>query len=95
MRQIGFRIKNKFWKAIFTGIEDLEGGFYYKYPQYLGEMVIWGTPNIRNGRTQLNAGGITSIAYGRNRDETGITTINHLINQVGKSYTRTHKNQTQ
>ena len=85
MRQIGLRIKNKFWKAVFTGIEDLEAGFYYKYPQYLGEMVIWGTQNIKNGRTQLNAGGITSIAYGRNRDETGITTINHLINQVGKS----------
>ena len=55
MRQIGLRIKNKFWKAVFTGIEDLETGFYYKYPQYLGEMVIWGTQNVKNGRTQLNA----------------------------------------
>ena len=54
-------------------------------PQYLGEMVIWGTQNIRTGGRQLRAGGINSIAYGRNRDETGITTINHLIIPVGKS----------
>ena len=48
-------------------------------------MVIWGTQNIRTGGRQLRAGGINSIAYGRNRDETGITTINHLIIPVGKS----------
>ena len=41
---------------------------------------------------QLNAGGIHTIAYGENRDETGITTINHLINPVGKSiYTDTRE----
>jgi hypothetical protein len=55
-------------------------------------MVIWGTQNIRTGGMQLNAGGIHSIAYGRNRDETGITTINQLINPVGKSiYTDTRE----
>ena len=55
-------------------------------------MVIWGTQNIRTGGRQLKAGGINSIAYGRNRDETGITTINHLIISVGKSiYTDTRE----
>ena len=92
MRTIGLKKKNKFWKAVFTGIKELEDGFYYTHPQYLGEMVIWGTQNIRTGGMQLNAGGIHSIANGRNRDETGITTINHLINPVGKSiYTDTQE----
>ena len=55
-------------------------------------MVIWGTQNIRTGGSQLNAEGINSIAYGRNRDETGITTINHLIIPVEKSiYTDTRE----
>ena len=92
MRTLGLRLKNKFWKAVFTGIEELEEGFYYTNPQYLGEMVIWGTQNIRTGGRQLNAGGINSIAYGRSRDETGITTINHLIIPVEKSiYTDTRE----
>ena len=63
------KINKKFWKAVFTGIEELKDGFYYTNPQYLGEMVIWGTQNIRTGGRQLNAGGINSIAYGKNRDE--------------------------
>ena len=49
MRTAGLRLKNKFWKAIFTGLEELEEGFYYTNPQYVGEMVIWGTQNIRTG----------------------------------------------
>ena len=48
-------------------------------------MVIWGTQNIRTGGRQLRAGEINSIAYGRNRDETGITTIHHIIILVGES----------
>ena len=84
MRKIGLRLKNKFWKTVFTGIENLEEGFYYANPQYLGEMVIWGTQKIRTDGRQLKAGGINSIAYGRTRDETGITTINHLITHVEK-----------
>ena len=84
MRTLGLRLKNKFWKAVFSGIEDLEEGFYYANPQYLGEMVIWGTQNIRTDGRQLKAGGINSIAYGRTRDETEITTINHLITHVEK-----------
>ena len=79
MRTIGLKLKNKFWKTIFTGIEDLEEGFYYRNPHYLGEIVIWSTQNIRIDGRQLRAGGINSIAYGNTRDETGITTINHLI----------------
>ena len=79
MRTVGLRLKNKFWKTVFTGIEDLEEGFYYANPQYLGETVIWSTQNIRKDGRQLRAGGINSIAYGATRDETGITTINHLI----------------
>ena len=66
------------------GIEDLEEGFYYANPQYLGETVIWSTQNIRKDGRQLRAGGINSIAYGATRDETGITTINHLINPAEK-----------
>ena len=84
MRTLGLRLKNKFWKAVFTGIEDLEEGFYYVNPQYLGETVIWSTQDIRTDGRQLRAGGINSIAYGITRDETGITTINHLITPVEK-----------
>ena len=84
MRTLGLRLKNKFWKAVFTGIEDLEEGFYYANPQYLGETVIWGTQDIRTDGRQLRAGGTNSIAYGTTRDETGITTINHLITPVEK-----------
>ena len=73
-----------FWKAVFTGIKDLEKGFYYANPQYLGETVIWSTQDIRTDGRQLRAGGINIIAYGRTRDETGITTINHLITHVEK-----------
>ena len=47
-------------------------------------MVILGTQKIRTDGRQLKAGGINSIAYGRNRDETGITTINHLLIPVEK-----------
>ena len=69
--------------------EDLQGIELKLNPhemvQSLGEMVIWGTQNIRTEGRQLRAGGINSIAYGRNRDETGITTINHLISPAGKS----------
>ena len=79
MRTVGLKLKNKFWKAVFTGIEDLEEGFYYANPQYLGETVLWSTQNIRIDGRQLRAGGINSIAYGTTRNETGITTINHLI----------------
>ena len=79
MRTRGMKLKNKFWKAIFTGIEDLEEGFYYANPQYLGETVLWSTQNIRTDGRQLRAGGLNSIAYGTTRYETGITTINHLI----------------
>ena len=60
MRTLGLRLKNKFWKAIFRGIEELEDGFYYANPQYLGETVIWGTQNIRTDGRQLKAGGISS-----------------------------------
>ena len=69
-------------------MEDLEEGFYYTNPQYVGEMVIWGTQNIRTRGIQLRAGGANCIAYGRNRDETGITTINHLITPVAKPIDR-------
>ena len=35
------RIKNKQF-ALILDEKKSEEGFYYKYPQYLGEMVIWG-----------------------------------------------------
>ena len=47
MRKFRLQLKNKFWKAIFTGVEKLEEGFYHTYPQYMGEMVIWDTQKIR------------------------------------------------
>ena len=71
--------KNKFWKTIFTGVENMETGFYYTYPQYLGEMVIWNTQGVRTRGVQLQAKGANSIGYGENRDELGITTINQII----------------
>ena len=84
MRTYGLRLKNKFWKTIFTGIEKLEEGFYYTYPQYLGEMVIWNTQRIRTRGIQLQARGVNSIGYGESRDELGITTINQIIIPVPK-----------
>ena len=84
MRTYGLRLKNKFWKTIFTGIEKLEEGFYYTYPQYLGEMVIWNTQRIRTRGIQLQARGVNSIGYGESRDELGITTINQIIVPVPK-----------
>ena len=79
IRTMGLKLKNKFWRTVFTELEDLEEGFYYTNPKYLGETVIWGTQSIKIDGRQLKAGGINSIAYGKTRDETGITTINHLI----------------
>ena len=70
MRTVGLKLKNKFWKTVFTGIEDLEEGFYYANPKYLGETVIWSTQNIKIDGRRLRAGGINSIAYGATRDET-------------------------
>ena len=84
MRTYGLRLKNKFWKTIFTGIEKLEEGFYYTYPQYLGEMVIWNTQGVRTRGRQLQARGVNSIGYGESRDELGITTINQIIIPVPK-----------
>ena len=84
MRTYGLRLKNKFWKTIFTGIEKLEEGFYYTYPQYLGEMVIWNTQRVRTRGRQLQARGVNSIGYGESRDELGITTINQIIIPVPK-----------
>ena len=43
MRKYGMQLKNKFWKSIFTGIEQLEEGFYHKNNIYMGEMVIYDT----------------------------------------------------
>ena len=45
MRKFGLQLKNKFWKANFTGVEKLEEGFYHIFPKYMGEMVIWDTPH--------------------------------------------------
>jgi hypothetical protein len=63
MRKIGLKIKNKFWKAVFTGIEKLEEGFYHINQKYLGEMVIWDTQGIRTRGIQLTAKGANSIGY--------------------------------
>ena len=62
----------------------METGFYYTYPQYLGEMVIWNTQGVRTRGIQLTARGANSIGYGESRDELGITTINQLIIPVPK-----------
>ena len=40
MRTNGLKLKNKFWKTIFSNVENMEAGFYYTYPQHLGEMLI-------------------------------------------------------
>ena len=85
MRKFGLQLKNKFWKAIFTGVEKLEEGFYHTYPQYMGEMVIWDTQKIRTRGIQLTARGANSIGYGETRDTLGITTINHLIIPVANN----------
>ena len=82
MRKYGMQLKNKFWKSIFTGIEQLEEGFYHKNNIYMGEMVIWDTQQIRTREIQLTARGANSIGYGRSRDTLRITTINHLIKPV-------------
>ena len=87
MRKYGLWIKNKFWKSIFTGIENLEGGFYHINSKYIGEMVIWNTRRIRLRGIQLTARWANSIGYGKTRDSLGITTINHLIKPVPKSIT--------
>ena len=42
MRKYGMQLKKQFWNLIFTGIEELEEGFYYENSECLGEMVIWG-----------------------------------------------------
>ena len=84
IRTYGLRLKNKCWKTIFTGVEKLEEGFYYTYPQYMGEMVIWNTQNVRSRGIQLRARGANSIGYGESRDELGITTINQLIIPIPK-----------
>ena len=57
----------------------MEEGFYYTYPQYLGEMIIWNTQGIRTRGLQLQAKSVNSIVYGENRDDLGITTINQII----------------
>ena len=84
IRTYGLRLKNKFWKTILTGVEELEEGFYYTYLQYMGEMVIWNTQKVRSRGIQLTARGANSIGYGESRDELGITTINQLIIPVPK-----------
>ena len=57
----------------------MEEGFYYTYPQYLGDMIIWNTQGIRTRGLQLQAKSVNSIGYGENRDDLGITTINQII----------------
>ena len=79
MRTNGLKLKNNFWKTIFSNIENMEAGFYYTYPQHLGEMVIWNTQGIRTRGLQLQAIGANSIGQGESKDELGITTINHLL----------------
>ena len=79
MRTNGLRLKNNFWKTIFSNIETMESGFYSTYPQYLGEMIIWNTQGIRTRGLQLQAKSVNSIGYGENRDDLGITTINQII----------------
>ena len=76
--------KNKFWRSIFTGVENLEEGFYHKNTAHLGEMVIWDTQQARTRGIQLTARGAASIGYGETRDTLGITTIYHLIKAVPK-----------
>ena len=57
----------------------MEVGFYYTYPQHLGEMIIWNTQGIRTRGLQLQAKGVNSIGQGESKDDLGITTINHLL----------------
>ena len=62
MRKFGLQLKNRFWKAICTGVENLEEGFYHINPQYMGEIVIWDTQKIRTKGVQLTAREATTVS---------------------------------
>ena len=68
---------------VFTGIEDIEDGFFYKFSEgdkaSVGDMVIWNNQKIKSGGEILPATRATSIAFKNTKEEPGITIVNHII----------------
>ena len=67
---------------MFTGIEPLEDGLYYKNRTTVGDMVKWNNQKIKIRGEPLKATRLTSIAFGATKDEPGITIVNHLLKEI-------------